>query len=79
MPSVSNLKGDYLTVNLGGDDIFTIDGTGSAPYLTYALVEVDVAAYANGTHTLLFTSSVAGGGDAVMNFFVDDVVLMSLQ
>src|SRR5690606_24622956 len=70
-----------LSVRLGGTpdtpgsgtEVFHADET-TTGFMPYALVTVDVSAFAGGTHLLSFESeSQAGAG--VINFFIDDVAI----
>jgi hypothetical protein len=76
IPVSEGLATDFLEVTLDGTQVFLADGTMSAQYNPYTLVEVDLSSFADGAaHTLEFhgyTNSLAG---AATNFFVDNVSL----
>ena len=64
-----------FTVKIDDATVFSVDSTQIAPYMTYALVTVDVSSFADGAaHSLMFSSSSNG---QVMNYNLDDVALRS--
>jgi subtilisin family serine protease len=75
IPASSGTGNDFMTVSLGGTEIFSVTDADAGDYPTYTEVVIDVSAFAGGTHELSFDSSVFGGGTT--NFFIDDVALDS--
>jgi len=71
IPAASGNGFDFLEVRLDGNVELKVDEA-DGPYVGYALVQVDISAYADGNaHDLEFYSEISGS--AVTNFFVDDV------
>lgn len=72
----ANIPGS-MSVLMDGEELISFNETDQAVFDTYQLVVLDVSAYGDGgTHTLRFEASNAAGAD-VINFFVDDVSLIS--
>ncbi|MCP4537560.1 MAG: hypothetical protein GY832_10470 [Chloroflexi bacterium] len=66
---------DWMTVDIDGNQLFSITGADGASYGDYTEVTIDVSAYADGgSHVLHFNSS--NDAATYSNFFVDDVALI---
>ncbi len=71
---VANTTG-FLNVEIDGNVLATFTEADQSAYGTYAQVDLDVSAFADGgTHNLAFRSTTNAGGGA-LNFFVDDISL----
>ena len=71
IPAASGNGQDYMRVEIDGNTVYTAMES-DGPYLGYLPISVDISAYADGlAHTVTFFSEIVG--DAVTNFFVDDI------
>lgn len=68
----------YMNVKVDGVTLFSVTQADAANYASYTLVEVDVSDYADGGAYLLSFESTTQAG-VVLNFFVDDVVLVTAE
>lgn len=76
-PVTSGAAGDYLEVNIDGNQEYVILGNdASCGVVGYSQQSLDISAYADGgAHTVEFHSEILGS--AVTNFFVDDVSIIA--
>ena len=78
IPTAGSGNGDYFEVRIDGNVEFNDTSVNLEPAYgaDWALLQVDVSAYANGgLHTITLRSEVFGGPGQFSNFFVDDVSL----
>lgn len=76
IPASSGNGTDFINVRMDGNILFTAFEN-TPGYSTYALVSVDISAYADGgSHLLRFESTISGAPSGT-NFFVDDVSIVA--